>query len=136
MVRIYGSQEYGSCGSHWKHKWKGHLVQVSSYICQKKTSIDGDTLDPQYSMMEYSLKGSQFMRGTMFHQEFQTCGIHGMMVWWYKSESDKGIEALSIKEVVAGSLDDPNEKWGMDAYILYCGSHVIWLQILWTNALS
>ena len=57
MVRIYGSQGYNSWESHWKRKWQGHLVQGSSYICQKGTSTDGDTLDPQDSLMESSLKG-------------------------------------------------------------------------------
>ena len=53
----------------------------------------------------------------VFHQDFQTCGIHGMMVWWHKSEADQRIEARSIKEVVAGSLDDPKEKWGKYAFV-------------------
>lgn len=32
-----------------------------------------------------------------------------MIVWWDKNEADQGIEALSIKEAIAGSLDDPKE---------------------------
>ena len=64
MVRIYGSQGYRSWESHRKHKWQGHLVQGLSYICQKETFVDGDTLDPRDSLMESSLKGSPIMRGS------------------------------------------------------------------------
>ena len=39
----------------------------------------------------------------MFHQEFHIVGIHGMM-----EEENQGIEVLSIKEAVEGSLDDLN----------------------------
>ncbi len=55
---------YSSWESHWKHKWQGHLLQGSSYICQKETFADGDTLDPQDYLMGSSLKGSPIMRGS------------------------------------------------------------------------
>ena len=61
MVRIYGSQGYSSWESQWKHNWQGHLVQGSAYICQNETSADGDTLDPQDSLIESSLKVSPVM---------------------------------------------------------------------------
>jgi len=63
MVRIYGIQGYNSWESHRKHKWHSHLVQGSSYIRKNETFVDGDTLDPQYSLMESSSKGSSIKRG-------------------------------------------------------------------------
>ena len=60
--------------------------------------------------MESSLKDSLIKRGS--NNFIKNYKLVEFMAWWYdaiKSESNQGIEALSIKEVVAGSLDDPKE---------------------------
>ena len=91
MVRIYGSQGYNSWESHWKHKWQGHLVQGSSYICQKETSADGD----QNVLMESSLKGSPIMRRSKCF--IKNSKLVEFMGWWYddiRGEADQGIEDL------------------------------------------
>ena len=59
----------------------GNVIQYkgSSYICQKETIADKDTLDPKDSLMESSLKGSPIKKGSKFFIN-NSCGIHGMMV--------------------------------------------------------
>ena len=90
--RGFGIQGYSSWESHWKHKWQGHLVQGLSYICQKETSTNGDTLDPQDSLMESSLKGSPIMRGSKCF--IKNSKLVECIGWWYddiKGKQDEGI---------------------------------------------
>ena len=62
-------------------KEKGHPGQNSSYISQKETSSRwGYSRSSRLSDGIFIERFTDEERKQVFHQEFQTCGIHGMMM--------------------------------------------------------
>ena len=62
-------------------KKRGNLEQSSSYINQKETSVEwGYSRSSIFFDRIFIGRFIDQGRKQVFHQEFQTCGIHGMMI--------------------------------------------------------
>lgn len=108
---VVNYEGYISWNHHWKLKWhlldkgRSHVGQGSSYINKNR-----NIYKIRYEISSRSSKGIFIERFTdhqgkkVFHQEFETCGIHEKLLWWYKVKQIKGFKLFQKKLFIGVSM--------------------------------